>query len=378
MQTAATRSTDDQARPRLRTIDADAHVVETERTWDYMDPSDSRYRPILMAPTTGDSKREFWVIEGKVKGLGRSVVTAQDLEKLSQAAGRNLSTPREAREMENIDVRLRHMDEVGVDIQVLFPTIFINQVAERADIDVAICRGFNRWVADITKDAGGRLPWVCAPPVLAMDEAVKEVRWSVEHGARAVNMRPLETGRTITDPYFYPLYEEASRLNVPITIHIGNSNPAMNDFLSRTAGGSAFVALRLATVGCFHALVMSEVPSLFPDLRWAFVEASAQWIPYVIHDLRRRFTGVTAAKGQRLSDTVMADNRFYVTCQTDDDIPYILPYAGEDQLVIGTDYGHNDQSTEIESLRILKQSSELRPEVIDKILAHNPAALYGL
>ena len=378
MQTAATRSTDDQARPRLRTIDADAHVVETERTWDYMDPSDSRYRPILMAPTTGDSKREFWVIEGKVKGLGRSVVTAQDLEKLSQAAGRNLSTPREAREMENIDVRLRHMDEVGVDIQVLFPTIFINQVAERADIDVAICRGFNRWVADITKDAGGRLPWVCAPPVLAMDEAVKEVRWSVEHGARAVNMRPLETGRTITDPYFYPLYQEASRLNVPITIHIGNSNPAMNDFLSRTAGGSAFVALRLATVGCFHALVMSEVPSLFPDLRWAFVEASAQWIPYVIHDLRRRFTGVTAAKGRRLSDTVMADNRLYVTCQTDDDIPYILPYAGEDQLVIGTDYGHNDQSTEIESLRILKQSSELRPEVIDKILAHNPAALYGL
>ena len=46
------------------------------------------------------------------------------------------------------------MDEVEVDIQVLFPTIFINQVAERADIDVAICRGFNRWMADITKDAG--------------------------------------------------------------------------------------------------------------------------------------------------------------------------------------------------------------------------------
>jgi predicted TIM-barrel fold metal-dependent hydrolase len=378
MQTAEVKGTDDQGRSRLRTIDADAHVVETERTWDYMDPSDSKYRPILVAPTKGDSKREFWVIEGKVKGLGRTVATAQDLDKLSETAGRSLSTPREAREMENIGVRLRHMDEVGVDIQVLFPTIFINQVAERPEIDVAICRGFNRWVADITKEAGDRLPWICAPPVLAMDEAVKEVAWSVEHGARGVNMRPLETGRTLTDPYFYPLYEEASRLNVPITIHIGNSNPGMNDFLTRTAGGSAFVALRLATVGCFHALIMSEVPSLFPDLRWAFVEASAQWIPYVIHDLRRRFTGVTSGKARKLSDTVMADNRFYVTCQTDDDISYILPYSGEDQLIIGTDYGHSDQSTEIESLRILKRSSEIRPEVIDKILTHNPAALYGL
>ena len=99
MQTAEVRGTDDQARPRLRTIDADAHVVETEHTWDYMDPSDSKYRPVLMAPTTGASKREFWVIEGKVKGLGRTVATAQDLDKLSQAAGRNLSTPREAREI---------------------------------------------------------------------------------------------------------------------------------------------------------------------------------------------------------------------------------------------------------------------------------------
>jgi predicted TIM-barrel fold metal-dependent hydrolase len=147
--------------------------------------------------------------------------------------------------------------------------------------------------------------------------------------------------------------------------------------LNQTSGGSAFVSLRLATAGCFHALILSEVPSLFPDLRWAFVEASSQWVPYVIHDLRRRFVSPTAGKGKRLSDTVLADNRFYVTCQTDDDLPYVLKYAGEDQLVIGTDYGHTDQSTEIESLRILKQSSELGPEVIDKILSHNPAALFG-
>ncbi len=378
MQTAVSRTVEKEPRTGLRTIDADAHVVETERTWDYMDPSDSRFRPVLMAPAKGDSKRQFWVIEGKVKGLGRSVATAQDMEKASEAAGRNIATPQEAREMENIDVRLRHMDEVEVDIQVLFPTIFINQVAERADIDVAICRGFNRWMADITKDAGGRLPWICVPPVLAMEEAVKEVRWSVERGARGINMRPLETGRTLTDPYFYPLYEEAQRLNVPMTIHIGNSNPGMNDLLSRTPGGSAFVGLRLPTVGCFHALIMSEVPSMFPTLRWAFVEASSQWIPYVIHDLRRRFKGTTGRKAEPLSETVMADNRFYVTCQTDDDLSYILPYAGEGQLVIGTDYGHSDQSTEIESLRNLRRSSELRPDVIDKILSYNPATLYAM
>ena len=211
-----------------------------------------------------------------------------------------------------------------------------------------------------------------------MAGAVRGRGGSEGHGAHVDTMRPLGTGRTLTDPYFYPLYEEASRLNVPITIHIGNSNPGMNDFLSRTAGGSAFVALRLATVGCFHALVMSEVPSLFPDLRWAFVEASAQWIPYVIHDLRRRFTGVTAAKGRRLSDTVMADNRLYVTCQTDDDLPWVLKYAGEHSLIIGTDYGHPDPSSELDAISIFQGQSGISQENKDRILHYNPKALYNL
>ena len=28
-------------------IDADAHVIETERTWDYLEPSDRKFRPRL-------------------------------------------------------------------------------------------------------------------------------------------------------------------------------------------------------------------------------------------------------------------------------------------------------------------------------------------
>ena len=29
----------------LPIIDADAHVIETERTWDYLDPSEQKFRP---------------------------------------------------------------------------------------------------------------------------------------------------------------------------------------------------------------------------------------------------------------------------------------------------------------------------------------------
>ena len=56
----------------------------------------------------------------------------------------------------------------------------------------------------------------------------------------------------------------------------------------------------------------------------------------------------------------------------------MLGYAGADNLVIGTDYGHADNAVEIEALRKLRGEGKLNGQVIDKILQDNPAALYGL
>jgi predicted TIM-barrel fold metal-dependent hydrolase len=64
--------------------------------------------------------------------------------------------------------------------------------------------------------------------------------------------------------------------------------------------------------------------------------------------------------------------------QTDDDIPYVLGYSGEDALVIGTDYGHNDTSSEILALRKLKEDGNVPARVVNKILDDNARALYGL
>jgi predicted TIM-barrel fold metal-dependent hydrolase len=109
-------------------------------------------------------------------------------------------------------------------------------------------------------------------------------------------------------------------------------------------------------------------------LRIGIIEVSAQWIPYAIHDLARRH----ARRGKQLSKNVLKDKRIWVTCQTDDDLDYILSYAGEDTLVIGTDYGHADNASEIEALRKLRREGNLAPQVINKILDDNPRALYAL
>jgi microsomal dipeptidase-like Zn-dependent dipeptidase len=74
----------------------------------------------------------------------------------------------------------------------------------------------------------------------------------------------------------------------------------------------------------------------------------------------------------------LKEYRQFVSCQTDDDVDYILKYSGEDNITIGTDYGHNDQSTEVEALRNLKALGTITESQYNKITYDNPRALFAL
>src|SRR5262250_2699098 len=64
-------------------IDADAHVLESERTWDYLEPADRKYRPVPITvpadPAIGRGRRDAWVIDGKIRGLRFPLLTVEEL-----------------------------------------------------------------------------------------------------------------------------------------------------------------------------------------------------------------------------------------------------------------------------------------------------------
>ena len=55
-------------------IDADAHVVETEQTWNYMDGSDKKFRPQLFS-SADNSAMQYWFCEGKAIGFRPPTLT---------------------------------------------------------------------------------------------------------------------------------------------------------------------------------------------------------------------------------------------------------------------------------------------------------------
>jgi predicted TIM-barrel fold metal-dependent hydrolase len=348
-------------------IDSDAHVIESEKTWSYLEPAEERWRPLLVGSEKNPAQ-QYWVIQDKIRGFRFPNLVARALEELSERTGRDMLTEQGAREMASVDFRLRHMDELGIDVQVLHNTLWIEQVATRPDVEYALCRSWNRWLGDIWAHSQGRLRWSCLPPTLSIPDAVEELRWCKAHGAVGVCMRPLEGDRHITDPYFYPLYEEAQRLDLPITIHIANGNPINADLVRQ----SRFWTFRVPTVSACQVYLVSEVPKLFPKLRCGFIEAGAQWLPWVLMESKRR--GLNHLEHHDM----LREQRVWVTVENEDDLAYVVQWAGEDHLLIGTDYGHTDPSSNLRALNQFVERTDISDTVKRKIIDDNARAYYGI
>ena len=108
----------------------------------------------------------------------------------------------------------------------------------------------------------------------------QEIRWAKDRGAAGVFFRGIEGNLTLDNPYFFPVYQAASDLDLPICIHQGSGSPTFINFLNleRNRQWSHSAVLPLFA---FNDIVNNKIPELFPRLKFGFIEAYASWIPYL-------------------------------------------------------------------------------------------------
>jgi predicted TIM-barrel fold metal-dependent hydrolase len=361
-------------------IDADTHVDETEDTWAYLEPHEERFRPQTQFPANPDPSRppmRYWLIEGKrqLRFIRNDATT-----------GTTVAT----RELLDVEARLRHMDELGTEIQVIYPTLFLVEFTEDPELELALRRSYNRWLAGRCSQSRGRLRWVCLPPVMSMDKALEELRWAKDHGACGVAKKgDREAGKWVNDEYFFPLYEQAEKLDMPICFHLGSGTPDFSP--AREFSSSRYLRIQLPVHNAFLTLLVHGVPARFPHLRWGFIETGSSWVPSVLYDASRARRHAKATAGSSplsvatVADDLLSDevrrNRFYITCHADEDLPYIMRFTGEDNLIMGSDYTHSDPGQEWHFQRSLEaraERGEISHEAVRKITYDNPKAFYGL
>ena len=134
----------------MTTIDSDAHVLETTRTWEFLAEHEAKYRPMIVAQIEGgqdtglqgNAISQYWVVDGRHHDKERNLDTTTSVE---------------SRELRDVTARVKPMDELNIDVQVLYPTLFIRPYTSKAEVEYALCRSYNRRLAEINAQAPDRL-----------------------------------------------------------------------------------------------------------------------------------------------------------------------------------------------------------------------------
>jgi predicted TIM-barrel fold metal-dependent hydrolase len=359
-------------------IDADTHISESEAMWAMMDKAMYPRRPVLLkAPedTLYGPRNAFWLIDGNIfpkpAGKGSFRLITPSASKLESSRG---DIHLAYREMTDIPGRLSDMDKLGVETQVVFPTLFLIYITDDAALDVALARAYNRFLAQACAQSGGRMRWVVVPPLHSIDETIEEITWGKDNGAVGVFFRGIEGERTLDHPYFHPIYRAASDADLPILIHTGAGCPLFLRLFD-VERNHTFGHSRVQPLFAFRDLIHNKIPEQFPRLKFGFIEASAGWVPFMMHILKRLFRD----KWKFSSDQDMfREYRIFVACEADEDVKYIAEYTGEDHLIIGSDYGHQDPSEERQLVAAMRAREDIPPALTDKIFFDNPRLLYPL
>lgn len=357
-------------------IDADTHVDETEATWQSLVDAGSKYVPVTVSPdaqvesaTTarpegggvriaGAIGNRWWLVESR---LQPRVIRDEIHHPL-----------RERRELDDVPGRLDDMDRMCVQTQIVFPTFFIRYGTDDPASEAALTGAYNRWLAERCALSGGRLRWAAVLPLLDPDRAVAELRWAKEHGACAIFKRGYDLEKPVSDPHFFPVYEEADSLEMPLCIHTGHPLPGRE-------WDRGF-----PVQGAFIAVVTAGLPRKFRRLKFGFIEAGAAWIPYGMSSLgmlQRSQQLHERAASFELKKDLFREDRLFVTIDPVDHIEHLLDFGTEDNLMVGTDYCHSDPSANLAALDEVKRwasEGRISDGVARKILETNAKAFYGL
>jgi 2,3-dihydroxybenzoate decarboxylase len=193
------------------------------------------------------------------------------------------------------ELRLREMDEAGVDMQVLSHGAPSAQKLSGADA-IELTRRVNDRLDVVVRAHPTRFQAFAALPTVDPKAAAEELERTTRLGFRGAMLHGLADGVFLDDKRFWPIFERAQALDIPIYLHPSLPMPAVmgayyddyaKDFpmVARAAWGytveTATLAIRLVLSGVFDAyprlkIVLGHLGETLPFLVWRVDHALAR------------------------------------------------------------------------------------------------------
>jgi predicted TIM-barrel fold metal-dependent hydrolase len=272
------------------------------------------------------------------------------------------------------------MDEAGVDIQVIFPSIFLAPVTEDPGLEAALMRSYNTYLATQCGQHAQRLKWAAVLPVRNIPEAVAEARRARELGAVAVVTTQATVGnRLLNDPALDALWAEVERVDLPLCVHCGWSSPGITEAFD-TNFGAHVLGFTLPVLMAFYAFTGGGILDRFPRLRLAFLEAGCEWVPYLVQRMDHYFESESRKGGvlprQRPSE-YLRQGEIYLTTEAEERyLSQVLEFVGEDRIMVSVDMPHGEAREN--SVAEIEERGDLDAAQKRKILSDNALRFYRL
>ena len=185
------------------------------------------------------------------------------------------------------ELRLREMDEAGIDVQVLSHVSSpVQQVDPKSALDLAI--GGNDRLAEAIARHPDRFAGFAALPTPDPEAAASELeRCVIDLGFKGAMIHGRSQGRFHDHERFWPIYERAEALDVPIYLHPGPPHPAVveayfADYLADFPGlMTAAWGFTIDTANQAMRMVLSGVFERFPDLN-VIVGHLGEGLPFLL------------------------------------------------------------------------------------------------
>ena len=395
---------------RMHLVDVDQHYYEpADCCTRHLDPA-FRDRAVHVAPDA-DGRPE-WRIGDRPLDIERYPRTVTigpgELERSLSARDRGEQYSHNfidgtAPEYTDRDVRLKLLDNWGVDAAVLFPSsglAFDAQMSDMPDAACAAATAFNRWVEE---DWGfayqDRIFAAAFISLQSVTAAVNELERVLGLGARVIQIRlgPVG-GRSPAHPDFDPFWARVQEAGVPVAFHItasgyevalsklwGEDPHADHTTRSGFQWYSSF-ATRPA-MDTFAALIFHNLFGRFPGLKILSVENGSRWVAPLLQELDAAYRFVA---GNPLSAWIggpvttrpseLFKRHVYVAPFLDRGheahVPDLIDLLGADHVLFGSDWPHGEGR---DSPRHFDEElSGVTSDDLAKVLHGNTAGLLGI
>ena len=395
--------------PYDKIVDVDGHIEEPPDLWEnYLE---ERYKERAIRIRTNEEGLEYLEVAGRRLQVDPPGVLGSlagiDVEDRSQLLVPGKYTYLEACPPGSYDPheRIKVMDQEGIDISFLYPTIGImwegaagldDDPAEGPALAAAYCRAYNNWILDFCKPYPDRLIPIAHISILDVESAVAEMRRTAKLGAKGFFIRPdLVNGRHLGHRDNDPIWAEAQDMGIPVAPHVvGHEKMPLAEYwesitplfpqgedeerLQRSGYLFAQSYLMMSIHLAFTMVMTAGVFERFPRLKYVVVEGGAGWVAHWLERMDSKIEMCGAFSPLKDKPSAYFQRQCWVSAEVEEKtLPAMVELLGEDRFFWASDYPHPDSRYGAVS-ELRKNISKLPESARRKILGENAARVYGL